>query len=260
MAFKRVEFIEKGSWRPYAPTATRALSEQFSRGQSHADLEIAGSAYYIDFERRIQSKVETGYTRSIRWEDIDGKMHQPACLIECSKQSQERAKLQDERKRQAEAEAASVPLVQKPPVYWSSALTATASSQYDVTSEMRTRMQGVVDKSCTVFGVGKDLVTPWGPYTGLRIKKVAPPYKHGYTPTRRTHARAHALTHAHARAHAVTQPHLCKHPRARARYRFCASRTLIFGGFTAHSECSCSRTASTGLCDRCASRATKRHG
>jgi hypothetical protein len=26
--------------------------------------------------------VETGYTRSIRWEDIDGKMHEPACPIE----------------------------------------------------------------------------------------------------------------------------------------------------------------------------------
>jgi hypothetical protein len=113
--------------------------------------------------------------------------------------SGERAKLQDERKRQAEAEAAlndkqhelraAVALVQKPPIYWSSALTATAFSQYDVTSEMRTRMQAVVDKSCTVFGVGRDLRTPWGPYTGLRIKKVAPTNTDTHLRTERTHVR-----------------------------------------------------------------------
>ena len=113
--------------------------------------------------------------------------------------SGERAKLQDERKRQAEAEAAlnekqrelraSVALVQTPPIYWSSALTATAFSQYDVTAEMRTRMQGVVDKSCTVFGVGRDLRTPWGPYTGLRVKKVAPTDTDTHIHAGRPHAR-----------------------------------------------------------------------
>jgi hypothetical protein len=96
--------------------------------------------------------------------------------------SGERSKLQDECKRQAEAEAAlnekqaelraSIALLQKPPMYWSSALTATASSQYDVTSEMRTRMQGIVDNSCKSFGVGRDIRTKWAPYNSLRIKKV----------------------------------------------------------------------------------------
>ncbi len=55
---------------------------------------------------------------------------------------------------------ASVALVQKPPMYWSSAFTATAYSQFDVTAEMRTRMQAVVDKSCTVFGVRLYFVNP----------------------------------------------------------------------------------------------------
>ncbi len=82
VAFKRFEFFEKGSWRPYAPAAMKDVSEQFSRGQRHAYLEVDGSAYYIDCERLTQSNIETGYTRSIRWEGFDGKMHEPACPIE----------------------------------------------------------------------------------------------------------------------------------------------------------------------------------
>jgi hypothetical protein len=82
VAFKRFEFFEKGSWRRYAPAAKKDVSEQFGRGQSHAYLEIAGGAYYIDFEHRTQSKVDTGYTRSIRWEGFDGIMHEPTCPIE----------------------------------------------------------------------------------------------------------------------------------------------------------------------------------
>jgi hypothetical protein len=82
VALQRVEFFDKGLWRPYAPAAMQDVSEQYRRGQSHAYLEIVGSAYFIDFERLTQSKVETGYTRSIRWEDIGGKMHEPACPIE----------------------------------------------------------------------------------------------------------------------------------------------------------------------------------
>jgi hypothetical protein len=113
--------------------------------------------------------------------------------------SGERAKLQDERKLQAEAEAAlnekqrelraSVALLQRPPLYWFSASTATTFSQHDVTLEMRTRMQDVVDKSCTVFGVGKDHRTQsWGPYTGIRVKKVITTHtqRHTYNPRART--------------------------------------------------------------------------
>ena len=80
--FKRFEFYDKGSWHPYGPTAMRAVSEQYSRGQSHAYLQIAGGAYYIEFERLTQSKVATGYTRSIRWESLDGERHEPASPIE----------------------------------------------------------------------------------------------------------------------------------------------------------------------------------
>jgi hypothetical protein len=96
--------------------------------------------------------------------------------------SGERAKLQDERKRQADAEAVlsekqrklrdSAALFQKPPLYWSCASTASPFSEHNVTSEMRSRMQGMVDQSCTVFGVGRDLKTRWPPYTGLRVKSV----------------------------------------------------------------------------------------
>ena len=60
----------------------QAVSEQYRRGQSHAYLEIAGGAYFIDFERLTQSKVETGYTRSIRWESIDGERRGPTSPIE----------------------------------------------------------------------------------------------------------------------------------------------------------------------------------
>ena len=45
-------------------------------------MELSGSAYYIDFERLTQSKVETGYTRSIRWQGTDGALHEPAVPIE----------------------------------------------------------------------------------------------------------------------------------------------------------------------------------
>ena len=79
---KRVEFFEKGSWRRYAPAAVKDVSEQFGRGERRARLEIAGGAYDIDFENLTQKKVETGYTRSIRWEDVDGKKHGPTCPIE----------------------------------------------------------------------------------------------------------------------------------------------------------------------------------
>ena len=133
--------------------------------------------------------------------------------------SGERAKLQDERKRQAEAEAAlnekqrelraSVALVQTPPIYWSSALTATAFSQYDVTAEMRTRMQGVVDKSCTVFGVGRDLRTPWGPYTGLRVKKVVPANTDPHLRAERTHTRTRARVDARPRARMPSHNRIC---------------------------------------------------
>jgi hypothetical protein len=82
VVFKRFEFFEKGSWRPYAPAAMQAVSEQHIRGQRHAYFESARSAYYIDFERLTQSKVETGFTRSIRWEKIDGMMCEPALPIE----------------------------------------------------------------------------------------------------------------------------------------------------------------------------------
>ena len=80
--FKRFEFYDKGSWHPYALSDLQAVSEQFRRGQSHAYLQIAGGAYYIDFERLTQSKVATGYTRSIRWESLDGERHEPASPIE----------------------------------------------------------------------------------------------------------------------------------------------------------------------------------
>jgi hypothetical protein len=80
--FKRFEFYDKGSWHPYGPTAMRAVSEQYSRGQSHAYLQIAADAYFIEFERCTQSNVETGYTRSVRWESIDGERHEPASPIE----------------------------------------------------------------------------------------------------------------------------------------------------------------------------------
>jgi hypothetical protein len=76
VALKRFEFFEKGSWHPYAPATMQDVSEQYRRGQIHADLEIAGSAYYIDFERLTQSKVDTGYTRSVQWDGIDAR----ACL------------------------------------------------------------------------------------------------------------------------------------------------------------------------------------
>ena len=45
-------------------------------------MELSGSAYYIDFERLTQSKVETGYTRSIRWQGTDGALHEPAVPIQ----------------------------------------------------------------------------------------------------------------------------------------------------------------------------------
>ena len=60
----------------------QAVSEQYRRGQSHAYLEIVGGAYFVDFERLTQSKVATGYTRSIRWESLDGERREPASPIE----------------------------------------------------------------------------------------------------------------------------------------------------------------------------------
>ena len=78
--FKRIEYFQKGSWRPYAPADVRALN---SRGQHDAEarLKIADSFYDIDFERLTQRNVVTRYTRSIRYEDFDGKMHEPPCPI-----------------------------------------------------------------------------------------------------------------------------------------------------------------------------------
>ena len=130
--------------------------------------------------------------------------------------SGERTKLHDERKRHADAAAelsekqrelrASVAQLQNPPLYWSVASTASAFSEHDVTSEMLSRMQAIVDKSCTVFGVGRDLRTPWRPYTGLRVKKVRPTQGHTQT-HRRTDTRTYtrAPTHTQTRTRAYMQ-------------------------------------------------------
>ena len=69
----------------------RLVSEQYCQGQNYAYLQLSSSvctgmycthAYYIDFDRLTQSKVESGYTRSIRWEDSNGTKGEPAVLIE----------------------------------------------------------------------------------------------------------------------------------------------------------------------------------
>ena len=58
-----------------------------------------------------------------------------------------------------------------PPLYWVSGQSM-GYSEYDVTADMQAKAQQMLDDSCTVFGVGRDLKTPWPPYDKLKVVKV----------------------------------------------------------------------------------------
>lgn len=138
-------------------------------------------------EARLRADQAKFYNLSMeRQAELSGQEHQLTEREQELKRTQlsllsERNELQEKLKRQAAAEAVlrdqehrlrdSIASDQQPPLYWSSS--STVYCEHDVTLQMRTRLQKMIDTSCTKFGVGKDLKTPWpSQYKRLLVNRV----------------------------------------------------------------------------------------